>query len=226
MHTFLFGYYPYICLTVFIVGSIARFDAAQFGWRSGSSQLLRRRLLMVGSNLFHIGILVIFAGHFFGLLVPLHWYEALGVSHRAKQILAITVGGAAGAMCFIGLTMLIIRRLFDPRIRKTSAPGDILVLLLLYAQLILGLLTIIVSLRHLDGAEMVRFMGWAQRIMTFRGGAADLIADAHILFKLHLFLGMTIFLVFPATRLVHVWSAPFWYLTRRGYQITRRRPAG
>jgi nitrate reductase gamma subunit len=55
-----------------------------------------------------------------------------------------------------------------------------------------------------------------------------LVADAHPIFKAHLFLGMTIFLVFPFTRLVHVWSAPVWYLGRRGYQIVRssNRPAG
>jgi nitrate reductase gamma subunit len=219
----LFGWYPYVCLTVFLVGSLLRFDREQYTWRSGSSQLLRRRQLMWGSNLFHVGILVIFLGHFGGLLTPIWVFDLLGVPHGAKQIIAIVAGGIAGIACFIGLTLLVHRRLFDERIRTTSSFGDIAILLMLYAQLILGLSTIPVSMGHLDGHEMVKFMNWAQGILTLNPGAAALVADVNIVFKLHLLLGMTIFLVFPFTRLVHVWSAPVWYLGRRGYQVVRTR---
>ena len=216
-----FGWYPYLCLTVFLIGSWVRFDREQYTWRSGSSQLLRRRQLMWGSNLFHVGILLIFLGHLVGLLTPIRLFDAIGISHTTKQWMAIMVGGAAGIMCFIGLTLLVHRRLFDSRIRKTSSFGDIAILLLLYAQLILGLASIYVSLQHLDGNEMVKFMTWAQGILTLQPGVSALIADVHPIFKLHLFLGMTIFLVFPFTRLVPVWSAPIWYLGRRGYQVVR-----
>jgi len=216
-----FGWYPYLCLTVFLVGSWIRFDREQYTWRSGSSQLLRRRQLMWGSNLFHVGILLIFMGHFVGLLTPIWVFDWIGISHTVKQWMAIGIGGVAGAACFIGITLLVHRRLFDARIRTTSSFGDIAVLLLLYAQLTLGLLTIPVSLNHLDGHEMVRFMAWAQGVLTLQPGVSALVADAHPIFKLHLFLGMTIFLVFPFTRLVHVWSAPIWYLGRRGYQVVR-----
>lgn len=217
----LFGWYPYLCLVVFLVGSLLRFDREQYTWRSGSSQLLRRRQLMWGSNLFHVGILVIFVGHFVGLLTPIGVFDLLGVSHGFKQMTAIVAGGIAGVACFVGLTMLVHRRLFDPRIRTTSSFGDIAILLLLYAQLVLGLSTIAVSLGHLDGHEMVKFMSWAQGILTLRPDAAAFVADVNIVFKLHLLLGMTIFLVFPFTRLVHVWSAPVWYLGRRGWQVVR-----
>ncbi len=217
----LYGWYPYLCLTVFLLGSLLRFDAAQYTWRTGSSQLLRKRQLMWGSNLFHIGILVIFGGHVVGLLTPVVVFDALGISHHFKQLLAMSVGGVAGIACFIGITLLAHRRLFDRRVRKTSSVGDIVILLMLYAQLTLGLLTITVSAQHLDGSEMVKFMGWAQGILTLHPGAAALILDVNPIFKLHLFLGMTIFLVFPFTRLVHVWSAPVWYLGRTGYQLVR-----
>jgi nitrate reductase gamma subunit len=223
-----FGWYPYLCLTVFLLGSWVRFDREQYTWRSGSSQLLRRRQRAWGSNLFHIGILVIFMGHLVGLLTPIWVFDFLGISHTFKQWLAIDVGGVAGVFCFVGITLLVHRRLFDARIRSTSSFGDIAILLMLYAQLILGLLTITVSLNHLDGHEMVKFMAWAQGILTLQPGVADLVADANPIFKAHLVLGMTIFLVFPFTRLVHVWSAPIWYLGRRGYQVVRsdgRRPA-
>lgn len=216
-----FGWYPYLCLTVFIVGSWLRFDREQYTWKTGSSQLLRRRQLMWGSNLFHVGILVIFFGHFVGLLSPIWVFDFLGISHTAKQWMAIIIGGVAGIMCFVGITLLVHRRLFDSRIRSTSSFSDTAILLLLYAQLIVGLATIPVSLNHLDGHEMVKFMTWAQGILTLQPGASALIADVHPVFRLHLFLGMSIFLVFPFTRLVHVWSAPIWYLGRRGYQVVR-----
>jgi nitrate reductase gamma subunit len=221
LNSVLYGWYPYLCLTVFLLGSLLRFDASQYTWRSGSSQLLRRRQLMWGSNLFHVGILIIFVGHVVGLLTPVVIFDLLGISHGFKQLLAMTVGGIAGIACFVGLTLLVHRRLFDSRIRRTSSVGDIVILLMLYAQLTLGLLTIPVSAQHLHGSEMVKFMGWAQGIITLEPAAAVLILDVDPIFKLHLFLGMTIFLVFPFTRLVHVWSAPIWYLGRSGFQVVR-----
>ncbi len=218
-----FGWYPYLCLTVFLFGSWFRFDREQYTWKTGSSQLLRRRQLMWGSNLFHIGILIIFFGHLVGLLTPIQIFDAIGISHGFKQIMAIVIGGLAGLACLVGIALLTHRRLFDSRIRATSSFGDIAILLLLFAQLLLGLATIPVSMEHLDGHEMVKFMGWAQGILLLRADVWQLVANVHPIFKLHLFLGMTIFLVFPFTRLVHVWSAPVWYLGRRGYQVVRSR---
>ena len=220
----LFGWYPYLCLTVFLLGSLLRYDREQYSWKSYSSQLLRRGQLRLGSNLFHVGILVIFLGHAGGLLTPLWLFEGLGISHGFKQGLAIVVGGAAGIACFVGIALLAHRRLFDARVRANSSFGDTAILLLLWAQLCLGLLTIPVSLQHMDGGEMVKFMGWAQGILTLDPAASGLLAEVSPVFKLHLTLGMTLFLLFPFTRLVHVWSAPIWYLGRRGYQVVRARP--
>ncbi|KAB2848159.1 MAG: respiratory nitrate reductase subunit gamma [Hyphomicrobiaceae bacterium] len=216
-----FGWYPYLCLTVFLLGSLVRFDREQYTWKAGSSQLLRRRQLMLGSNLFHIGILVIFFGHLVGLLTPIAVFDALGIGHGFKQLMAIWVGGIAGLLCLVGMLLLVHRRLFDARVRATSSFSDTAILLILLVQLLLGLATIPVSMGHLDGHEMVRFMNWAQGILTLKADSWKLVADAHPVFKAHLFLGMTIFLLFPFTRLVHAWSAPIWYLGRRGYQIVR-----
>lgn len=219
----LYGWYPYLCLTVFILGSIIRFDREQYTWKTGSSQMLRQRQMRIGSNFFHIGILVIFFGHLVGLLTPIQVFDALGVSHSFKQMMAIVIGGLAGLMCLVGIAMLTHRRLYDPRIRATSSFGDTAILLILFAQLVLGLLTIFVSLGHLDGHEMMKFMSWAQGILTLQTDAWKYVQDVNPIFKLHLLLGMTIFLLFPFTRLVHVWSAPVWYLGRKGYQIVRTR---
>lgn len=216
-----FGYYPYVALAVLAIGSILRFDREQYTWRTGSSQLLRRKQLVLGSVLFHLGILAIFAGHFVGLLTPLVVWDVLGVTHGAKQMLAIVAGGIAGVFCLAGGVLLLHRRLFDARIRANSSFGDTAILAILLAQLCLGLATIPISLEHSDGEEMVKFMYWAQSIFTFQPGAADYVADAHWIFKAHLTLGLTILLLFPFTRLVHMLSAPIWYLNRRGWQIVR-----
>ncbi|SSC71573.1 unnamed protein product [Ciceribacter sp. T2.26MG-112.2] len=223
LNSLLFGIYPYIALAVLILGSIIRYDREPYTWRSGSSQLLRRKQLMWGSVLFHLGVLFIFAGHLVGLLTPIVIFDTLGISHSAKQTLAVVAGGIAGVMAIIGATLLVHRRLFDPRVRASSSTTDTLIIILLWVQLFLGLSTIPTSLAHLDGHEMVKFMNWAQGIFTFNPEAASYVAEAPLVFKLHLFLGLTILLLFPFTRLVHMLSAPVRYLWRPGYQVVRQR---
>ena len=229
LHHFLFGVYPYICLAVFLMGSLARFDRDQYTWKSDSSQLLRKGQLRWGSNLFHFGILFLFFGHLVGLLTP-HWFYEGFLSAELKQRVAIYAGGVAGAVCFVGLSMLLHRRIFDPRIRLTSHRTDLAILVILWIQLTLGLITLPYSYSHADGSAMLILAEWAQRIVTFRPDAADLITMDWP-YKLHLVLGMTIFLLFPFSRLVHVWSglASVRYLFRP-YQVVRSRrlnvPAG
>jgi len=220
-----FGWYPYLAITVLILGSILRFDAAQYSWRSQSSQFLRRRQMMVGSNLFHLGILVLFVGHLIGLLTPIWVVETVGISHALKQLTAMVVGGIAGLAALIGATLLLHRRLFDPRIRRSSSLGDIAVLVLIWLQLVFGIATIWWSSQHLDGTEMVQLMGWANAIVLFNATAPAFLADVAWIFKIHIILGLTLFLITPFTRLVHIWSVPIWFLMRPGYQIVRTRRA-
>jgi len=219
----LFGVYPYLAGTVFLIGSLVRFDRDQFTWKAHSSQMLRTRNMRLASNLFHIGILGIFLGHFVGLLTPPVIFHTLGFSDSAKQLLAIVAGGIFGLMCFVGLSMLVHRRMTDPRIRSTSTRMDIFILFLLLTQLSLGLITIPLSLMHLDGGNMLQLMSWARNIVTFDPEEAlASLSGVGLIFRLHLILGMTVFLVFPFSRLVHIWSLPVGYL-RRPYQVVRQR---
>lgn len=219
----LFGIYPYICLAVFLVGSLIRFDRDQYSWKSDSSQLLRAGSLRWGSNLFHVGVLFLFFGHTFGMLTPHFMYEHF-ISAGNKQLMAMISGGIAGVLGFAGVSILLHRRLSDERIRINSKTSDIMLLVLLWIQLALGLATIPLSAQHLDGGMMMNLAGWAQRIVTLQPGAVELLAEASWVFKLHMFLGMTVFLVFPFTRLVHVWSGfgTVAYLFRP-YQMVRSR---
>lgn len=224
LHYLLFGIYPYVALAIFLLGSLIRFDREQYTWKSDSSQLLRGKQLRWGSILFHVGILFLFFGHAVGLLTP-HWlYEGLGVSTPDKQMLAIVSGGIAGLICLAGIIMLLHRRLTDPRIRATSKPMDIIILLWVFATLMLGLISILSSLQHKDGSVMLLLGQWAQHIVTFRSGAADALLTVPLIYKIHLMFGMTLFVLFPFSRLVHVWSgfAAVTYLSR-SYQIVRQR---
>ena len=224
LHQFIFGIYPYICLSIFLFGSLVRFDREQYTWKSDSSQLLYKGQLRLGSNLFHIGVLAVFGGHLFGLLTPLAVWEFLGVTHEFKQIVAMTAGGIFGTTALVGLIILMNRRFKIDRINLNSTWRDKLILWWILATLCLGLSTIFVSAHHLDGEEMVALMRWAQHIVTFRGAAPEYIEDVSAIFKLHIFMGMTFFLIFPFTRMVHVWSGfgALAYIPR-AWQLVRRR---
>ena len=223
INTLLFGIYPYVCLTVFFVGSWIRFDRDQYTWKSDSSQMLRTGSLRWGSNLFHVGVIFLFFGHFVGMLTPHAWYGPFFTA-GTKQVVAMTMGGIAGLMALVGLTLLLHRRLSDDRLRATSKPSDIMILVLLWLQLVLGLATIPLSAQHLDGSMMMKLADWGQRVVTFRTGGVELLADSGWVFKAHMLLGMTVFLVFPFPRLVHVWSgfASLAYVLRP-YQVVRAR---
>ena len=221
LNQFFFDIYPYLAGTIFLVGSWLRYDYGQYSWRAGSSQMLDKKGMRLASNLFHIGILGIFFGHLFGMLTP-HWMYAWFLPIAVKQQLAMVLGGVCGVLTLVGGIMLLVRRLFNPRIRATSSTADILILSILLIQCLLGLSTIPFSAQHMDGSEMLKLVGWAQAVVTFQGGASAHLDGVAPIFRIHLVLGMTIFLLFPFTRLVHVWSAPVEYFTRR-YQVVRTR---
>lgn len=222
LQIFLFGIYPYIALVVAILGTWARFDLSQYSWKAHSSQMLRKKNMRLASNLFHVGIIVVLLGHLFGMLTPHFIYETF-ISAAQKQILAVVVGGIAGVVCWVGMVMLMWRRFTDDRISNTSSFSDKLVLVLLFIQLNLGLISIFTSMKHLDGLTMMNLAGWAQDITILRPWqAAARIEQASLIYQLHMALGITLIMIFPFTRLIHIISAPVWYLGRR-YQIVRQK---
>ncbi len=223
-HQFLFGIYPYIALTVFLLGSLIRFDREQYTWKSESSQLLYHGQLRLGNILFHVGILGLFFGHAVGLLTPVIVWDTLGISHSTKQLVAMVAGGVMGSLTLVGILLLLARRFMCDRLQATTKFKDKLVLLWILLTLLLGLGSIFSSASHTDGHMMVLLMTWAQHIVTFRSDAASFIVSAPLIFKLHLFMGMSLFVIFPFTRLVHVWSGfgTLAYLGR-AYQLVRPR---
>ena len=222
-HQFLFGVYPYICLAVLLLGSLVRFDREQYTWKSDSSQLLRHGVLRWGSNLFHWGVLIVVGGHFAGFLAP-HWLVSPFLSASGHQLVAMAAGGPAGAVAIVGLSLLIYRRLFDSRIRRNSRVSDIAIVLMLWAQLALGLGTVWLSMHHMDGMLFGRLSDYVKGVVTFQPHIADLLDGVPLTYQAHIALGFTIFLVAPFTRMVHIWSglASVAYLIRP-YQLVRKR---
>ncbi len=222
LQIFLFGVYPYVALTIAIIGTWVRFDLSQYSWKTGSTQMLRTKNMRLASNLFHVGIIVVLLGHLFGMLTPHFLYDRF-ISAGHKQILAVVVGGIAGVFCWFGLVMLMWRRFTDDRISNTSSFSDKLVLVLLFIQLNLGLISIFTSVKHLDGYTMMNLAGWAQDITILRPWqAAARIEQTDLIYQLHMALGITLIAIFPFTRLIHIISAPIWYFGRR-YQIVREK---
>ena len=223
MNLIVFGVYPYLAGTVFIVGSLLRYEREQDGWGAYSSQLLGSRRTMVwASNLWHAGILLVFLGHFVGMLTP--FFEAVGVPPLAHQWIAFTAGTAAGTIAMIGGVMLLCRRFFNSRVRAASRFSDFFILLWLLATLGIGLATQAVTARDLvngNVGSMTIFEAYLHSLATLRPHPA-LLAPVPMIYKVHMFFGMTVFLLFPFTRLVHIWTVPFNYLVRR-YQIVRAR---
>lgn len=221
---FIFAVYPYIALTVFFIGSWIRYDREQYTWKTDSTQLLSKSNMVFASNFFHIGILAIFCGHFAGLVLPHGLWLAMGVSDMQHQWIAIAAGSIFGTMCFLGGITLWLRRMTNARVRAAGRGSDLFILTWLMATLLLGMSTIPVSIAHANHQNpdvMLALANWVQSVLTLNP-QPELLDNVDSVFKTHLFFGMTVFLVFPFTRLVHVLTAPINYLGR-AYQIVRAR---
>lgn len=221
MNQFLWVVLPYIILTIFIGGHLYRYNYDQFGWTSKSSQLLEKKLLRIGSNLFHWGILFVFGGHVMGLLIPIEVYEAMGVNEHQYHTIALLGGVPAGIAATIGIIILTYRRMTVRRIIATSSKGDWVSLIFLLIVILSGMAATLLNIDS-HGFDYRTTIGpWLRGVLTFRADASYL-AEVPIWFKIHIIAVMGIFAAWPFTRLVHVFSAPLRYLTR-SYVIYRKR---
>jgi nitrate reductase gamma subunit len=213
MKQFLWVVFPYICLTIFVVGHFWRYRYDKFGWTTRSSQLYENRLLRIGSPLFHFGILAVFLGHVMGLGVPKTWTEAVGIHEGLYHFLAVSIGAIAGFCTLVGLTILIYRRRTVGPVFSATTRMDKLMYVFLAAVILLGLAnTVIANIAgHYDYREGVSI--WFRGIFRF-DLHPDLMASAPLTFQLHGLVAIALFALWPFTRLVHVFSAPLGYLTR------------
>lgn len=212
-NTLLWVIVPYMCLTVFVVGHIWRYQYDQFGWTTRSSQIYERRLLRWGSPLFHFGLLFVLGGHVLGLGIPKSWTEAVGISEGVYHFLAVSIGAVAGFCTVVGMIILIYRRRTVGPVFRATTKMDKLMYVFLAAVILLGMANTVGAniIDHYDYREGVSI--WFRGIFRF-DLFPELMAEAPLTFQLHGLVAFLLFALWPFTRLVHVFSAPLGYLTR------------
>lgn len=211
---FLWVIFPYICMATFIVGHIFRYRNDQFGWTAKSSEFIEKKQLMIGSILFHVGIIPVIAGHVVGLGIPKEWTRALGISDHLYHMGAIWVGGLFGFMTLIGMVILTWRRFALKNVRQLSSASDLIVNSLLLLIVFLGIYSVVVTNAvqpEFDYRDSISV--WFRSLLIFRPEAAYMSA-VPLAFQLHVLTGLLIFAMWPFTRLVHVWSVPLNYVGR------------
>lgn len=219
---FFWGVLPYIIAAVFITAIIWRYVTNPFSWTSKSSEMLEKRILRWGSVLFHYGIIAVFCGHVAGLLVPLSVYHALGVSDEAYHFVSLIGGLPAGFVTFAGALILLYRRFAVARIRSTSSIGDRIAIVVLIIVIGTGLfVTSASALSHSEFDYRATINPWIRGLLVFQSEPSSS-AQGPVGFKVHILTTFILYLVFPFTRLVHVFSLPLGYL-QRSYVLYRRR---
>ncbi|MEU5523398.1 respiratory nitrate reductase subunit gamma [Streptomyces sp. NPDC093250] len=205
---------PYLSLAVFVLGHIWRYRYDKFGWTTRSSQLYERRLLRIGSPLFHFGILLVLLGHIVGLLIPESWTDAAGISEHAYHVIAVAVGTAAGICTLGGLAILIYRRRTVGPVFSATTVNDKVMYLLLTVTIGLGLAATVAA-NLVGGGHNYRetVSPWFRSIFALRPDP-DLMTGIPVLFQLHALSALLLFAAWPFTRLVHMLTAPLGYLTR------------
>ncbi|OFD63716.1 nitrate reductase subunit gamma [Bacillus mycoides] len=221
MDQFLWVLFPYIIFAIFIGGHIFRYNYDQFGWTSKSSELLEKKMLRIGSLLFHFGIMLVIGGHVMGILIPESIYRSIGISEHMYHIVAISFGLPAGIASIIGLIILTYRRLTVKRIIATSTTGDYVALILLLIVMLAGLASTFLNIDSKGFDYRTTIGPWFRSLFIFQP-KVEYMMEVPVWFKIHIIAGMGLFAVWPFTRLVHVFSAPIKYLSR-SYVIYRRR---
>lgn len=221
MDIFLWVVFPYVCLTIFVVGNIYRYNVDQFGWTAKSSQLLENQRLKWGSILFHWGIIFAFFGHVMGILIPKEWFDAIGVTEGIYHVVAVYFGAAAGIVALLGGILLWMRRISVKRIRIHSSKSDIIALVSLVVVILLGVTFTFMNAPHDNTFNYREYIGpWFRGLLIFQP-MPHLMVNVPPIMVAHIFLAFVIFAIWPFTRLVHVWSVPLTYLNRR-YVVYRK----
>lgn len=220
INNLLFTYLPHIAFAVFWFGLITRFIFVNKSIQAKSTQILAKNGVEKGSNLFHYGIIIVFFGHF-TLFLPEDIYH-LVMTTETKRMIALIFGTTFGSIAFIGMLILLNRRISNARVRFISNFHDYFILILLITEAALGLSSVAVTAS--GSVEEYASLGeWAQKIITFQPNAGAVIASRSILYKIHITIGLIIFMIFPYTKLMHMLVYPITYFFRSGYQLVRKK---
>ena len=220
INNLLFTYFPHIALAVFFFGLATRLILFNKTVQAESTQILADKKVKLGSNLFHVGIILVFFGHL-TLFIP-EWLYHMVMTTETKRVIALSMGSFFGAMAVIGMIILIVRRFNDPRIKTNSSFQDYFIIILLLVEAIVGL-TAVAETATAPIEKYATLSQWAQAVVTFQPDAGMILANHPIQFKIHIVTGLLIFMIFPYSKLMHIVVYPFVYVFRSGYQLVRKR---
>ncbi|MEU8617133.1 respiratory nitrate reductase subunit gamma [Streptomyces sp. NPDC048623] len=227
MDLLLWGVLPYVTLAVLVAGLVWRARYDRFGITTHSSQLHESRLLRIGSPLFHFGMFFVVMGHVVGLLIPMSWTDAVGLSDHAYHLMAVSTGSLAGLAAATGIAILVYRRFSVPAVRKATLKSDHLMYTVLLGAMTLGLLaTILNSTGQTDDYNYREGISVWFRSLFALSPDWDLMTGAPLAFKVHILFGLALFALIPYSRLVHMFTAPVRYLFRPFVVYRKRRPGG
>ncbi|WP_041783267.1 respiratory nitrate reductase subunit gamma [Mycolicibacterium chubuense] len=214
---------PYVTLAIVVVGTWWRYRYDKFGWTTRSSQLYESRLLRIASPLFHFGILVVIVGHIIGLVIPESWTAAVGLSNHAYHVQALVLGAIAGVCTLVGVSLLVYRRRTSGPVFMATTRNDKLMYLVLVLAIVAGLACTLIGATPVGGEHDYRqtVSPWFRSIWMLQP-RGDLMVQAPLWFHIHVLIGLTLFCLWPFTRLVHAFSAPVGYLFRP-YVVYRSR---
>ena len=220
INNLLFTYLPHIALAICTFGVITRLIMINKTVQAESTQFLADKHVKLGSNLFHVGIIFVFFGHL-TLFIP-EWLYHMVMTTETKRIIALSMGSFFGLMALVGMSILIVRRFNSPRIKANSSIQDYFIIILLLVEVIVGL-TAVAGTATAPIEKYAALSHWAQAVVTFQPDAGVILASHPIQFKIHIVIGLFIFMIFPYTKLMHMLVYPFVYVFKSGFQLVRKR---
>ncbi len=217
IHFFLFQILPYVSISILITASLLRGLLVPYSWKTQSSELISQRYMKIASNLFHVGVLLLFGGHCVGLLTPASWLSDIGLTPPVHQMVEIIMGGIATVLVMVGIFLFSKRRLIDFRVRAITRASDWFVLSLLSLVVTFGIACIVDAILYDRSGAIILLLGeWARSLLSFHPEAWKIMLNVPIWQKIHITVGLIILMSIPFTRLMHIWagvSLP-WYLIR------------
>lgn len=214
--------FPYLTGLIMIVGLLYRYAYRQLTWAAPSTQFFEKKWLRIGSPLFHYGILFAFIGHLMGMVIPLRFYHAIGISDHLYHMGAIYGGGLAGLMVTVGLIILLIRKMIIDPVRIHATFADFYTVIALIIVCGIGTYMAIIYNTTVGAYEYRDTIGvWFRSLFTFQP-QYQLMEHVPFIFKLHVIASFGLIASIPFTRLIHFYSIPAKYPTRAPQQYRSR----
>src|SRR3990172_877051 len=196
IYNFLFIALPYVALTVFLIGTIYRYKGTKFKFSSLSSEFLEGRKLFWGSVPFHYGIIVLFFGHLIAFLFP---KEILLWNGQPIRLLILEISAFIfGISALVGMLLLLIRRKTHPRIQMITSKMDLIIEVIILAEIFLGLW---IAYEYRWGSS------WFASVLSpylisifFLNPQTDAVVNMPLVIQLHIALAFTIVLIIPFSR--------------------------